>query len=793
MGIMVPFRHLWRTKLEGCIAVLIVTMAVAMHAAMSASVKGAIWLALPYSNAADLRHLGRAHQHGAVPVIDAEFAAWERSAGDIATFCAFKTQERTLQESGGPLRVLGAQLTRGCGRVLELHILAGAPIGSTPGMGRSAFVSRQWISQRPNPQVGSLGNTIRLDGAAYTVVGVFDGTFQLPGGLQPVVLTELDVSSNPPVGRPVLFLNNVTALLNGGVSDDLLRARLFSASSQLQLALPVAIKELQKDSYISVTPLRDQATKRFKRPLAALSWGVTAVWVIACLNFMCLQVTRTLRRSRDILIRLSLGARWAQLYRHAYGEALLLVCAGLILGLYTASHLVVVLGSLFQSLGSHSHAITIDATTAIVAAVSAACAALAATTGALVYMRYYSFIASAVSLIRPQVRGSHLPTFGVVVSIQAGLSLVLFACTIVLGIGYYRMRLQPLGFVPESVEVGRIAPSTTDLAPVTTEQFVHLLLSRLEVPEMTEFAAATTVPTFGPASIVNISGARGSREISLQAKHDSVSSNYFRVLDIAITRGRGFSRQDSSAAPKVVLVNTALARALSVNGQVEGKTIRMADETDDAEIVGVVADVAALDRNDYTEFQVYSPLQQQPSSELFILLRDRAHDSKVRHAAMAGVVRSVAPTVPLFDVVPLTYMVDQATERERVLVSSFGILAAVGCAIAMSGVFGLVWIATLQAMRDIAIRRALGAPRVTLAIGTMWRSLRIGIAGVAIGVPVSIVATRSVADLLTGLTSNSATTAVFASALLTIVMCCLAAVPSVLQAVRVPVQTLLRE
>jgi putative ABC transport system permease protein len=231
-----------------------------------------------------------------------------------------------------------------------------------------------------------------------------------------------------------------------------------------------------------------------------------------------------------------------------------------------------------------------------------------------------------------------------------------------------------------------------------------------------------------------------------------IGPSFFKTIGASLVEGREFGEQDGKLAPRVVIVNEALARRFWPDGQVVGETLVVDGEP--REVVGVV------------RLAAYHNLTERPSPYLFLNywqsetanLWDGDARLHVRvagdPAAMLGMLRreiaAVDPNVPISEDHPLTLRLEhtfKALRVARAMLTGVGSLAVLLSAI---GLYGGLAYNVARRTREIAIRIALGADRGTVAGLVLGQGARLTIAGVAIGLTGAFIASRFLSSLLYG-------------------------------------------
>jgi putative ABC transport system permease protein len=313
-------------------------------------------------------------------------------------------------------------------------------------------------------------------------------------------------------------------------------------------------------------------------------------------------------------------------------------------------------------------------------------------------------------------------------------------------------------------------------------------------PGIAAAAAATNLPFSGFAETrsFTVAGRPPPATTDLPtANHHNVGPAYFRAMGIPLLRGRPFEVRDALDAPRVAIVNEALARQQFSGADPLGRRIDLLDGDGEREIVGVVADVKPSTLEGGMAPQIYEPFAQQPGRAMTFVVRGAGGRLTGVPAAIRAVIARLDPEQPLDTARPLAAVIDDSLARQRFTASLFAVFSAVALLLAAIGIYGVVAYAVGQRTGEIGIRMALGARaggvvRLVLAEGGRLVAL-----GVAVGLTGAFVLTRGLERLLYGVSPHDPLTFLVIPALLAAVAACACLVPA-WRATRVDPMTALR-
>jgi putative ABC transport system permease protein len=561
-----------------------------------------------------------------------------------------------------------------------------------------------------------VGRVVRLDGEPYTVVGVVRRDFQLAGRTSLWAVVPIE---NDPGERGDHFLQAV-GRLRPGVSLEAARADLEAVAAGLAREFPAT----NAGRRVTFAPLHDALIGGELRLTSMLFLGVVGfVLLICCANVANLLMARAAVRTRELAIRAALGAGRARVVRQLITESLVLAVLGGLLGLGVGAAITAAAPSLIPP-GLLPPAVTV----VFDLRVAAFCAAATLVVGLLfgiapawqatrldtttVLAVDSRAVAGGGGRLRRVLVGAEVAT-AVVLLAGAGLLLRTLVAVETFDRGYRATEVLTMLVDP----LGSRYPTRESLL----QFFDAVRRETAAIPGVAAVAWASDLPlTAGDARGLSfeIAGdpAVDDRQRPAADSH-LVSPEYFAAIQLPIVAGRGFSDRDTAASPPVCLVNEALAR-----GHLRGRTaigLRLAlrpasrprAEPTACEIVGVVRQVRGRPDEREAFVQIYRPIAQRPTDDIYLVVRPATGDAAALTSAVRAAIAHVdrEQLVSVRDIRTLEAVAWAATERHRfraVLVLTF---AALALTLAMVGVFGIVGYAVQQRLRDFAVRRALGA------------------------------------------------------------------------------------
>ena len=675
-----------------------------------------------------------------------------------------------------------------------------------------AVVSHDFWQTEYGGGPSAIGSTISLSGHPFQVIGVTPPSFfGIEIGYHVPIWIPLcaeAVFSGAESGRASHMGRIVIGRMKPGVTISRVRADLaalrpavleatvqYSAPRQGILLSPA---EYRKTTF-AATPFAngDPALRlTYGRALFALMSVVGVVLLIACANVANLLLARATARQREIAVRLAIGASRGRLVRQLLTESVLLSGLGAAGGVLFAAW-----GSrlLVTFLSTRPNSIAIDLTPDW--HVVAFTAAVAVATGLLFGLApaWRAARVNAQTTMRPRGRGvveGH-SRFGVgkaLVVGQIALSLVsVMAAGLLLG-SWRRLATLDPGYDRDHVVLISANTEPALIPESSRAETYHRIVDRLRaLPGVTGAGATAYTPLISAwNTTINLDGGPGSARSGSIVRMNEVSDGYFAATGTRLLAGRDFARGDSPTSPGVAIVSEGLARDY-LGGSALGRRIRFGSPPNEpVEIVGIVADTKQSALEEASDPMVYFPLSQDstPGGAISFAIRT------------AGSLTTLAPSIKTtfaeidprisFSITTMARRLQSSMRLPRTLGMLAGFFGALALLLAAIGLYGIMAYTVARRRNEIGIRVALGAPRGRIATLVLGDVARMVVAGVAIGVVLSLAATRFVASLLYGISPNDAATLGIAALVLSAVALVAGAVPA-RRASRLDPMTALRE
>jgi len=592
-----------------------------------------------------------------------------------------------------------------------------------------------------------VGRTIRLNGTGFTVIGVAPETFpgmQIwwhPDFYMPLAMAGM-FSTNPQKN----FLEdrddrelNVQARLKRSTTLQQARNELAVLAKNFEREYP----KLNRNRSAAVRTDFEMRTRgddgnwKFIVVFVVLS---LAVLLVACTNVAGLLLSRARTRTREIAVRLALGAGRFRLIRLLLTESLILSCLGGLGGIAVGYG-----GIKFLSTFSIPSELPVTIPFRLDIRVLLASLALS------VLSAFLCGLAPALQSTRADLvnglKSADVDVPGrkrlwgrnVLVVAQVSTSLMLLTASFLMARGFQHSLLEGIGFAKDHLLMASFDPRLVQYNAAQTQQFYKLLAERVRLVQGVQSAALMQNPPLalegfdGVAFVPDGFQMPRDRE-NFNATMDTVDEGYFETMGIPILRGRGILASDTAEAPRVAVVNEQFAKHYWPDTDVLGKHIRLDNRAGTpVEIVGVAQTIKYRNPSERPMDFVYMPLAQHPIARMVLLLRSSG-DPLQLVKSVKDVVRTLNPNLPMLRTRTYEDLYRyNAVEGPRIAIEMVGTMGAVGLLLAIAGLYGLVAYNVSRRTREIGIRIALGAASSDVLRLVMGKGLVLVGTGTVIG------------------------------------------------------------
>lgn len=752
---------LWATPRYSLPAIVSLALGIGATTAVFAVFSALLLRPLPFGNPRELVQVelrGANVAPNAKGALSPTFAAeYEQQGALFANFAASKVSEVTLEAPGlsGGRRGVAIRATPGFFDTLQIEPVLGRlfTAGDTSTGASEAAVLRRSFWQSAFGGADVVGQTLLVDGAPKTILGVIDDDQALPDFADLWLPWQLSPEERSEQ-RFNCTLFGIGRLLPGVSLGDA-QLGLDAFSSRQHVSNP--------DGWLVsgvLTPLREALLGQNARLAGLLQAAVTLFLLVACANVASLLVTRAAWQERQLAVRAALGASAGDLARQTGMEAVLIAGFGSSLGLLLAAVAVRAANQRYAAQLSYAPA-RLDGSVA--AAFVVVCLVSALLIGVL--PAYYAYRVRPMQALRGSGRVStrsgprQLSKTLVLLQVAAVVALLGNTGVLIRSIGHLEA-IDP-GFDPDVAAVRVLLPPTPvqsagapfELEDRGAETRARAVLERVEAwPGVAAAALATDLPFDGNITSAGLDLERGASSARGYADIHLVGPRYFDTLGIRLLAGRAFSAADAEPKrPEVAIVNRSFARRLLGTEDAVGLSFGLSGAAPDGSrfrhrIVGVVADTIDTTLTAHESPVVYFPFSTRVRfyGNGFVVVARGAGDPTALLHEVEAAIQQAAPEAPRHEQTLLGTLVQGSYWRFTALQQVLGVFGILSVGLAAVGLFGVTSYAVAERAAEIGIRRALGASRLRILVMILRETSGL----LALGIGLGLVAGYFMRDLL---------------------------------------------
>jgi putative ABC transport system permease protein len=676
-----------------------------------------------------------------------------------------------------PEQVSGLRVTAGFFPVLGVKPFLGRtflPEEELAGRDHEVVLSYGLWKRRYAGDPALVGQTIKVDGADFTVVGVMPREFQwqfwsnLRQLWVPVGYTKTDYGRDE---NSFIFIGR----LKPGVTVAQADAEMSTIAGHLAQQYPAEDVNMGA----TVQSLADFGMEGIRTTTLALLAAVGFVLLIACVNVANLLLARGAARQKEFAIRRALGAAGSRIAGQLLTENLLLAALGGAAGMVLAAWSSAVLFRVFRLANLNLPMRAIDSI-ALDGRVLAFAVVVSLFTGALFGLApaFSALHASINDPLKEGGRGSSQASGGrlrnVLVTSEVALALMVLCGAGLMIKSITRLLGVDPGLNPKNVLTMQMSVPQEEIynGPPGLPRFCQDLDEHVSaIPGVVSVSAAAQLPFEGSAGRgFQIEGQPAAKPGDMPGAGYSVACpNYFRTMGIPILKGREFTHQDSLSAPGVIVINETMARKFWPKEDPVGRAIRLGgSDGPRLTVVGVVGDVHYLGLDEPMHPQFFRPYTQGGWPIMNVVMQTTSAPATYTPLVKKALA-DFLPDRPISGVETMEDIVHDSTGSRRfpmLLLSTFAVLALMLAAV---GIVGVVGYSVAQRTHEIGIRMALGARAFDVLNMVVRGSMGWVLAGIAIGIAGSLGLTRLLRDLLYGVRPADPVVLGAVSVLLTIV------------------------
>ncbi len=740
------------------VALLTLALGIGANTAIFSLVNSILLRPLPYRESEQLVRMIQASPKLGLStwgLSQADFAAYREQNRSFESLAIFSAGGINLTGDGEPERLPVSNVTADFFKVLGVNPIAGRTFQEgedTPGKNSVCVISYGFWQRRFAADPNVIGRTLTLNHAPVQVVGVMPANFKFP---RPEIDLWIPLAFD--ANRFAPYFAQVVGRLKPGVTLAQAQTHTTEILQNFGRQHPnrseaVGLSEGNGPRTI-VTPLKEAVVGKTEKPLLVLLSAVAFVLLIACANVANLLLARATARTREMVVRISLGATRSRLVRQLLTESVLLATLGAIAGVALAASGLQLLDKLPITGIARIEEVRLSG------AVLAFTATLAVLTGLLFglmpALRAYAMGVAAG--LREGVRGSmgHRRLNAALVAVQFALSLVLLIGAGLLLKSFQRLESVDLGFNPEqTLTMVANLPQAKYENEVKALHFYSDALEQLRNSPGIKAAGLTTSLPFGEDGTTDgfiVEGqqlpAANSASETEQAEILSVTPGTFQALGIPLLQGRDFQNTDNSNTPRVAIIDEPLARRYWPAGDAIGKRIETTGDQEWMTIVGVVGGVKQMSLSEEKYPHIYMAMAQaaQPGAA-FIVRTDGS--PQAAFSTFKAAIKRADPDMPMYLVRSMTELIGETLGTQRLtnmLLTGFSVLALLLAAV---GIYSTMSLYVGSRTKEFGIRLALGAQPGALRRTVLRQGMLLTAAGVVVGLPGAFALTRTIRSLL---------------------------------------------
>jgi putative ABC transport system permease protein len=743
------------------VAVLTLAIGIGANVAIFSLVSGVLLRPLPLEDPERLVVIWDTHPSLPVPFMvlsPPRVIAWRAADRVFEEVGGFAPTQMTLSESGLAEQVSGAAVYQGLLQALGVAPATGRFFDDADFRAeapRAVILSDALWRRRFSADRGLVGRTVRLSGYEHIVVGIMPPRFHF--------VPSITIEGKPPIERPQFWVPQRVAApetqrgahflttigrLRPGVT-------IASANRQMkELAARIAEEHPDERQWsVELVPLLAQATGALQPTLLTLVGAVAFVLLLACTNVANLLIARGIGRRRELAVRAALGASRWRLARQLFTESLVLSAAGGAAGLLVASWCVRFVRIYGPATITRLDEVTVDARVVAFAADASLVAAVLFGLAPLAQM----LRAATIDSLKERSAGTTGTRIrSLLVVAEVSLAIVLLVGGVLLMQSFFHLQGIDPGFRPQQAMTFHVAlppeqyPSRAERVRFTEEAVRRLTVA----PGVRSAGAIDSVPIAEnrQGTDVTVDGMpEPPAGQELNAGFSFPTAGYFEAIGLPVLRGRGFTDRDRADSTPVIIVNETLARRLFGDADPIGRRLRAGFNHQVArEIVGIVADEHHTGLGRPAQPNVYTPYAQTNwNGGLSFVVRSTT-DVATTVAAAREALRGLDPAAAIYGVRTLDEILSRSISTERFSAGLFAAFALAALALALIGVYGVTDQAVTQRTHELGVRIALGADGRRIRALVIGGSLRLSVAGIAIGVALALALSRVIAGQLVG-------------------------------------------
>lgn len=659
--------------------------------------------------------------------------------------------------------------------------------GDVPGACPVVVVSYPFWRDRLEGKPSAIGSTLRVNRRELTVVGVTPPEFRgTVAGLRYDLWTPLTMSAELGMGAGTLNdRGNRSLYILARLAPGAERAQSRDEAARLAATLAAAYPSTNRNVSATIVPvgeMRSGAAALLRAPLGLLLAISIVVLLIVCANVANLLLARSVARTREMSLRMALGASRSRMAQQLIAETLPLALAGVLIGLPLAFWLSDLLPLLVPRIGVPL-AVEFSLNRRVLAFTMLAGigAALLSSLGVVLRSWRVELNEALNEGGRSGTRGrsSHRLQGLLVVSQVALASLSLVCAGLFLRSFENARRMDP--FDPDNVLLARFYVSASRYSPAQMHQFFERLQTRMKAsPGVINASYGDYAPlgsNAGPYTTIEVEGYTPAPGDRMMISENLTAPGYLETLGIPLLEGRDFNAQDTPDRAKVLIVNEAFARQYYGGASPLGRRVKAWGQW--RTIVGLARDSKHFHPTEPDRPYFYSPIAYSTNTSIsaYFLVRTAA-DPRLIIPLLRREAGELDPDSLAIQPMPLREWTGVTLLPQKVAASLMAALGIIALLLAAVGLYSAMAYLVTQRTQEFGIRMALGASMRHVLGDVLRQSLVLAAAGLALGLLGSLLVTRVVSHMLIGVSAIDPLTYAIVAGFLTLVALVACAIPA---------------
>jgi predicted permease len=747
------------------LAIVVLAVGIGVTTTMFSIVYAAALKGLPYERSDRLVGIFRSRpaqdiQFMGVTIHD--YSDWRDQQKSFESLAAFYVETVNVAgREGRPIRYYGAYASANLFDILRVRPILGRtfrPEEDNPSTPPVMILSYRAWQDRFHGDPDVIGRTVRANAEVTTIVGVMPKGFDYPQQLDAWLPLRLDPLAYPRGSGPAFESTQLNTIgrLKDGVSFEIAKAEMSVIAQRIAAAHP----ESNEGIGVTLQPLNDAwIGAQGRAMLLTMLAAVFGVLLIACANVANLLLARAAVRTREIAIRMALGANRARTMKQLLAETLVLSVLGAAGGLLVTKAAI----DLFNRSTANLELplwLTVRLDPAVVLFVLAVTLLTAVLAGTLPALRASK--GDVAEILNDEARGSSGLRVGrisrMLVVAQLALSCGLLVVAGLMIRSIVNVAKFNYGFNTTNVFTARLGLFAKDYpTPASQMEFYDRARQRVSgLPGVRTVTFTSDLPARGTPQMLRLSvdgTAYPTEQDHPLARRIVVAPGYFDVFDVKPLAGRTFTDADRDGTLPVALVNQRFVQRFFGNSPPLGRKIRLGDDAAPWRVVvGVVPNMhvgGAFFAGDIRDEGVYLPVAQNVINFMTLTVRtDR--DPIALASAIQAEINRIDPALPLYWVRSIEQQYELDTWFFRAFGTLFTIFGFAALALAVVGLYGVMSFTVAQRTRELGVRMALGSqPMQILKLVLANGSVQL-VAGAAVGLLFAGILSRALQATLFG-------------------------------------------